>query len=238
MAAALAGVPDHGALHGHRPGRREGAAERIASVVPRRCCGDPLNPPPLPLAAGSSCLRPAYVEPVFIVISGLPGSDKTTLARPLSTMLRLPLLDKDDLLETLLTNLGADSAEDRERLSRASDALMEKVAGASSGAVLSSFWRRESLSATSGTPTKWLRHLPGVVEVLCDCPPGIAAERFHARVRHPGHHDNRRSFADSLWRYEQLAATLPLGVGPVVRVDTSRTVDVAGVVEAVRAAAG
>lgn len=153
---------------------------------------------------------------MFVVLSGLPGSGKTNLARPLSKTLRLPLLDKDDLLETLLTNLGADSPQDRERLSRASDALMEKVAGASSGAVLSSFWRRESLSATSGTPTNWLRHLPGTVEVLCDCPPRIAAERFHARLRHPGHHDSSKSVADSLWRYEQLAATLPLGVGPLV----------------------
>lgn len=153
-------------------------------------------------------------------------------------MLRLPLLDKDDLLETLLNSLGADSPEDRARLSRASDALMERVAEASAGAVLSSFWRRESLSATSGTPTNWLRHLPGVVEVLCDCPPRTAAERFHARVRHAGHHDSSKSFADSLWRYERLAGTLPLNVGPVVRVDTSQAVDVASVVAAVRAVDG
>ena len=182
---------------------------------------------------------PGYREPVFVVVSGLPGSGKTTLARPLSKALRLPLIDKDDLLETLLTSLGADSLQDRSRLSRAADALMEKLAKAeSSGAVLSSFWRRESLSATSGTPTHWLRHLPRVVEVLCDCPPHLAAERFHTRVRHPGHQDSSTSFADSLWRYEQLAATLPLEVGPVVRVDTSRAVDVAGVTDAVRAAAG
>ncbi len=153
-------------------------------------------------------------------------------------MLRLPLLDKDDLLETLLTSLGTDSPEDRSRLSRASDALMEMVAKASAGAVLSSFWRRESLSATSGTPTNWLRHLPGVVEVFCDCPPRTAAERFHARVRHAGHHDSSKSVADSLWRYEQLAATLPLDLGPVVRVDTSQAVDATSVAEAVRAADG
>lgn len=175
---------------------------------------------------------------MFVVVSGLPGSGKTTLARPLSAVLRLPLLDKDDLLETLLNSLGADSPEDRARLSRASDALMERVAEASAGAVLSSFWRRESLSATSGTPTNWLRHLPGVVEVLCDCPPRTAAERFHARVRHAGHHDSNKSFADSLRRYQQLAATLPLNVGPVVRVNTTQAVDVASVVEAVRAVDG
>lgn len=176
-----------------------------------------------------------YRKPVFVVVSGLPGSGKTTLATPLSKRLGLPLLDKDDLLETLLDELGAELPEDRHRLSRASDALMQTVARASPGAVLSSFWRRESLSPTSGTPTAWLRHLPGVVEVLCDCPPRTAAERFHARVRHPGHHDSSTSLADSLRHFEQLAATLPLGVGPLVRVDTSLDVDVARLTEAVQA---
>lgn len=141
-----------------------------------------------------------YGEAVFVVVSGLPGSGKTTLARPLSVALGLPLLDKDDLLETLLTSLGADSPHERGRLSRASDALMQRVAEGAAGAVLSSFWRRESLSLTSGTPTAWLRNLPGLVEVYCECPPREAADRFHARARHAGHFDHGTSFADSLRR--------------------------------------
>jgi thymidylate kinase len=74
------------------------------------------------------------------------------------------------------------------------------------------------------------------VEVFCDCPPRAAAERFHARARHAGHFDQDTSFADSLRRYERVASTLPLDLGPVVRVDTSRDVDVAAVAAAVRAA--
>lgn len=171
-----------------------------------------------------------------MVVSGLPGSGKTTLARPLSITLGVPLLDKDDLLETLLDSLGADSPEERGRLSRASDALMQRLSKATSGAVLSSFWRRESLSTTSGTPTEWLRSLPEVVEVYCDCPPREAAERFHARARHAAHFDQNKSFADTLWRYERLADTLPLDIGPVVRVDTTRGVDVPAVAAAVREA--
>jgi shikimate kinase len=35
----------------------------------------------------------------FVGLSGLPGSGKSTLARPLALGLRLPLFDKDDILE-------------------------------------------------------------------------------------------------------------------------------------------
>ena len=171
-----------------------------------------------------------------MVVSGLPGSGKTTLARSLSISLGLPLLDKDDLLESLLDSVGASSPDERGRLSRASDSVMQRVAEAAPGAVLASFWRRESLSVTSGTPTEWLRTLPGVVEVLCECPPLQAAERFHARERHAEHFDGLKSFADSLWEFERLASTLPLEVGPVVRVDTTDDVNVADVAAAVLAA--
>jgi adenylate kinase family enzyme len=175
---------------------------------------------------------------MFVVISGLPGSGKTTLARPLSEMLRLPLLDKDDVLDALLDSVGAASSEERARLSRASDAIMERVAHASCGAVLSSFWRRECLSPSSGTPTEWLRDLPGVVEVLCECPPREAADRFHGRTRHRGHFDSATSFEDSLARFELMAAAGPLDVGPLVRVDTTRPVDVVAVAEALARATG
>lgn len=169
-------------------------------------------------------------------MAGLPASGKTTLARPLSIALGLPLLDKDDVLEMLLDSLGTDSPEARGRSSRASDAVMQRVAEVAPGAVLSSFWRRESLSGTSGPPTQWLLGLPALVEVHCDCPARTAAERYHARVRHPGHFDQDTSFGDRVRVFERLAATLPLDTGPVVRVDTTGEVDVPAVAAAVQAA--
>jgi len=149
------------------------------------------------------------------------------------------LLDKDDILESLFESLGVSTPDERGGLSRASDRVLQGVASTSRGAVLSSFWRRESLSQTSGTPTYWLRQLPDavLVEVLCECPPRLAAERYAARKRHPGHFDDHKPAAELVWQFEQLAAAGPLGLGPLLRVDTRAEVDVEGLAQAVRRSA-
>ena len=169
----------------------------------------------------------------------MPASGKTTLARPLSAALGMPLLDKDDLLESLFEGLGVSTPDDRSRLSRASDRLLQDVANSSQGAVLSSFWRRESLSETSGTPTRWLRELSDatVIEVLCECPPSLAAQRYAGRQRHPGHCDNDKTIAELSWQFDQLAALGPLDIGPVLRVDTTNEVGVDSLTQAIRRAA-
>lgn len=172
-------------------------------------------------------------------MSGLPGSGKTTLARPLAAALSLPLLDKDDILESLFESLGVSTPEERSRLSRASDRVLQDAAAKSQGAVLSSFWRRESLSKTAGTPTEWLRELSdaAVVEVLCECPPRLAAERYAGRSRHPSHLDYHKTADELVWQFEQLDALGPLRLGPLLRADTTDAVDVEALAQAIRRAA-
>ena len=60
----------------------------------------------------------------FVVISGLPGSGKTTLARRLAPALNLPLIDKDDILDRLFEAKGSGDAVWRRRLSRESDVIL------------------------------------------------------------------------------------------------------------------
>ena len=54
----------------------------------------------------------------FIVLSGLPASGKSTLGRAVAKALRLPMLDKDELLEALFESRGIGDADWRRRLSR------------------------------------------------------------------------------------------------------------------------
>ena len=64
----------------------------------------------------------------FVVLSGLPGSGKTTLAKQLALALNLPLIDKDEILDRLFGSKGVGDAKWRRALSRESDVLFREKA--------------------------------------------------------------------------------------------------------------
>lgn len=172
--------------------------------------------------------------PTFIVVSGPPASGKTSLAAELAKQLCLPLLDKDDILEALFDAEPFVDLAVRQRLSRASDLVLAKVAANSAGAVLVSFWRHDGYEESSGTPTDWVKALPGaLVEVHCVCDPKVAERRFRERHRHPGHNDDAR-FSTLSSQLEHLSKRGPLGLGPTITVKTAEPFDLAGVVAALR----
>src|SRR5512133_1128988 len=98
---------------------------------------------------------------LFVIVSGLPASGKTSIAKRLAPPLRLPLIDKDGILEGLFEGAPAITPAVREQLSRKSDAIMQEMAESSNGAVLVSFWQGLEHSGAGGTPSGWLRDLPG-----------------------------------------------------------------------------
>ena len=170
---------------------------------------------------------------LLIVVSGLAASGKTTVGRALNERLSLPLLDKDDILESLFDSLGCDVREQRHRLSRASDEILYRLAQSSGSAVLVNWWNHD-------TAPERLRAISGsLVEVFCECPVEVAAERFAARERHPGHLDRLRTpqeHEEGIRRMRQLfKGPLGLSDAPII-VDTSRVIDMEDVVERVRAA--
>ena len=113
---------------------------------------------------------------LVIVVSGIPASGKTRLGTQLSEALQLPCVDKDDILETLFDSLGVGDSGWRQRLSRASDAILMNMIRAIPSGVFVSFWRHpNSPSKASGTPINWMLSDPrSIVEVHCRCDPHIA----------------------------------------------------------------
>ena len=174
-----------------------------------------------------------------VIVSGIPGSGKSTLGRPLATALGLSYLDKDEILERLFESRGIGDAAWRQQLSRSSDRELIESVRASDGVVVSSHWRAPGASTDSGTPAEWIADLGRpVVEVFCFCDAQTAASRFRSRKRHPGHLDALRSDPQLLEQLESLAKAGPLRVGELIEVDTRTLPSIESTVEAIRAKLG
>ena len=147
------------------------------------------------------------------------------MARALASLLDLPVFDKDEILERLFDTKGIGDSKWRRELSRESDGILQSTASSSDGAVITSFWHVAGMPSDSGTPTEWIGELSGtVVNIHCDCPPHVAADRFLHRRRHPGHLDGTRTAAEVVASIEALVPYGPLAVGEPVVIDTSHAV--------------
>jgi predicted kinase len=173
----------------------------------------------------------------FVIVSGLPGSGKSTLAQQLALALGLQFLDKDAILERLFESKGVGDTEWRRALSRESDLLFRAEAATLPGAVLVSHWHLPGMPANSGTPTNWLSKLSAkVVNVHCECPAEVAADRWISRNRHPGHLDSERSHAEVLTSIHKAASYARLNIVPRIDVDTSQTPKLDDVLSEIRKA--
>jgi predicted kinase len=170
----------------------------------------------------------------FVVVSGLPASGKSTVAKALAASLELPLLDKDTLLEALFETTSVPDVQIRRELSLRADSEFQKQASRAGSAVLASWWKHPRSPVDSGTPTEWLARLPGThVEVHCNCSPAAAAERFVSRKRHPGHLDGRWSNLELLASFKQQASFGPLGFGRLIEVETESTLELSALLRTV-----
>ncbi|NIZ62556.1 hypothetical protein DL239_16410 [Sedimentitalea sp. CY04] len=161
-----------------------------------------------------------------VVVTGLPASGKTTVARQLAELLNLPLLDKDDFLEELYEEQFPETRDERRELSKISDTLFQQCALNLDAVVLVSHWRPSCGLQDTGTPTQWVqKHFDRIVEVNCECSPEMATTRFLNRTRHPGHLDQDRDPADLAADMAVLASGYPLGLGALITVNTEAQVD-------------
>jgi predicted kinase len=176
------------------------------------------------IPAGPGSIRRVLV----VLVNGLPGAGKTTLARALGPELGLPVFAKDAIKERLADILpGGVSPQWSQALGRASTELLwTLLADSAPGAVLESPWlahiRHFALAglATAGVAPETTH------EVWCDVPLELARARYLARsaARHPIHRD---IISETYARFAAWSPYAePIGAGTVHRVDTSRPVDI------------
>jgi predicted kinase len=130
------------------------------------------------------------------VITGLPATGKTTLARALARALAAPLLAKDGIKEPLLDVFGVESRAASRRLSDASFAVLFALA-AEQLALVDAVVLEGNFRPGEHEPdfrALLARHaLESCTQVLCRIPEPLRQARLQARTadrsRHPGHHD-------------------------------------------------
>jgi cytidylate kinase len=170
-----------------------------------------------------------------VVVTGFPGSGKTTVGREVAKLLEIPFLDKDLFLEELFEEQGVGDSDWRRLLSLKSNDQFQKKAQLLDCAVLVSHWRPRNMPGLSGTPTEWLfGYFDKVIELYCECPLEVAVMRFKARKRHPGHLDSDRSFVETVKWMRQFDIYFPFMFENHIEVSTIEKVDLNYVIEKIR----
>lgn len=147
------------------------------------------------------------------------------MSRALATELGFDWLSKDEVKEALMDQLGTpDTVPASRRLGRAAVAAVLRLARGCRAAVIDSTWYPYAVPMVQALPGPF-------VEVRCVVPGAIARRRYAERSRDVRHLDRLRN-PEELWG-EPVA---PLGVGPVIQVDTTGPVDTAALAEQVRVA--
>jgi predicted kinase len=168
---------------------------------------------------------------MHVLVGGPPASGKTTLAEALAAELGLCLLSKDAVKDALMEALGRpDAVEESRRLGRAAvHAVLACARTARPGSVIDSTWFDYTRPLVAALPRP-------VIEVRCELDEDEALRRYEARSS-----SGRGGHLDTLRTREELrdpAMLTPLGVGPVLNVDTSRPVDVPALAAEIRRSAG
>lgn len=162
------------------------------------------------------------MEPLLVAVTGMPSSGKTTVAEGLARRLRLPLIAKDEIKESLFESLGAGDAEASARLGVAAYALIFALARAMlhagvSAIVEANFFPEQTADFASLPAHRF-------VQIHCHAPLAVLTERYASRSRHPGHHDATK--------IDELPARFASGAhdaldlpGELIDLDTTRPVD-------------
>lgn len=173
------------------------------------------------------------MEDVVVVVTGIPGSGKTTLANALSVQMGWPLISKDVVKEALFDALGTGDLQWSQRLGRAGHLVMYSLAATIPRVILEAHFQR-------GLAEPELLALNRrMVQVYCRCPIDVAAERYRRRIddpnRHAGHLPEHQSDEVIERWMKDAPAPLDLPDALLIEIDTTVPVDIGTVANSIHA---
>jgi len=162
----------------------------------------------------------------LIIISGLPCSGKTTLAKKIAEEFMLPFVSRDDIKERIFDDLGYRNREWSRKIGTTSYTLLyyfaESMLKAGASLLLESNFNPKFDSLRFEDLAAKYEFTP--LQIYCKSDRAVLFERFKKRAtspeRHPGHvdHLNFGEFKDTLSKSDDQALTIS---GQTISVDTT-----------------
>ena len=84
----------------------------------------------------SDCRYYSVMRHQYLILTGIPASGKSTIARALSEELGLEIFDKDEILEDLFNEKGVGDVHWRTTLSRTAEEILQERASRSESSII------------------------------------------------------------------------------------------------------
>ncbi len=158
-------------------------------------------------------------ETTLVIVSGLPATGKTTLARRIGTEFKLPVFIKDDFKETIADSIGVKDSS-VEGLGRASHSILFYIAKQclENGISLVIEGNFKDTQHTREFIQYLKESRKRIIEILCTAEYSLRLERYKSRKKHPVHPLlTDPAYAKSFEEDKSFS----LGIGKTLDIDTS-----------------
>ncbi|HAR99896.1 MAG: Chromatin associated protein KTI12 [Candidatus Moranbacteria bacterium GW2011_GWC2_37_73] len=160
----------------------------------------------------------------LILVCGLPGVGKTTLANELSKKMKVACIHKDSIKEVLFESMNLSTLEDSKRIGKPSVDVMfylieEQLKNNIDVIMEAPFNFSEDYPIFVNWKEKYNLQL---FSIVCSIDSKERKKRFQERERHHSHHDIDRQMIDLIETTEYDYSTIP---GKQIKIETNESVE-------------